>query len=149
MLAFTSFGIAQPKGNHRAFFRPGMKAPLITDSNRSAKSWAQLVAQDASRALAETQGATLELGPVKLTAIFFLPRPKKLQKAKHALADHTKKPDLDKLLRSILDALTGVLWLDDSQVVELSASKRYAELARPPHVSVWVEPLVAYALKEE
>lgn len=36
------------------------------------------------------------------------------------------KPDVDKLERAVLDALTGVLWADDSQVVMLSADKVYA-----------------------
>ena len=36
------------------------------------------------------------------------------------------KPDLDKLVRAVLDGLTGAAFKDDSQVVELMASKRYA-----------------------
>lgn len=36
------------------------------------------------------------------------------------------RPDLDKLGRSTLDALTGVVWHDDSQIVGLSMDKRYA-----------------------
>jgi Holliday junction resolvase len=34
-------------------------------------------------------------------------------------------PDLDKLVRAILDALTGVVWRDDSQVCQIYASKEY------------------------
>jgi len=37
----------------------------------------------------------------------------------------TKYPDLDKLIRAVLDALTGVGYIDDSQVVNVTASKRY------------------------
>ena len=36
-------------------------------------------------------------------------------------------PDLDKLVRGVLDALTGRVWVDDSQVVEIRASKVYAD----------------------
>jgi Holliday junction resolvase RusA-like endonuclease len=36
-------------------------------------------------------------------------------------------PDLDKLIRAILDALTGVVWRDDGQVVDIVASKVYAD----------------------
>lgn len=39
----------------------------------------------------------------------------------------TTIPDLDKLARAVLDALAGVVYLDDKQVVELGASKRYGE----------------------
>lgn len=47
----------------------------------------------------------------------------------------TKNPDLDKLTRAVLDALTGIVYRDDAQVVELLASKRYG---RSPGVRVFV-----------
>ena len=53
MLTFTVYGVAQPKGSMRAFVPAGMKHPIITDSNRNAKAWAQLVAEGASRALGQ------------------------------------------------------------------------------------------------
>ena len=41
----------------------------------------------------------------------------------------TVPPDLDKQIRSILDALTGVAYVDDSQVTHIIASKSYAPRA--------------------
>ena len=38
-----------------------------------------------------------------------------------------QRPDLDKLIRSTLDGLTGAVFVDDSQVVAVHASKRRAE----------------------
>lgn len=38
---------------------------------------------------------------------------------------HVTKPDLDKLQRAIKDALSGVVWADDSQVVSMDGSKAY------------------------
>ena len=35
--------------------------------------------------------------------------------------------DTDKLIRSVCDALTGIAWYDDSQVVDIAATKRFAE----------------------
>lgn len=43
------------------------------------------------------------------------------------------KPDLDKLIRAVLDGLTGVAYEDDCQVVAISASKSYG-----PHEGVWI-----------
>jgi Holliday junction resolvase RusA-like endonuclease len=36
-----------------------------------------------------------------------------------------KPPDIDKLTRSILDSLTQVVWIDDGQVIALTARKQY------------------------
>ena len=72
---------------------------------------------------------------VKVRVVFALPRPKSLAKKVSA---HIKRPDIDKLARAALDALSGVIWRDDSQVVELVASKSYAEPEEPPYVDISV-----------
>ena len=137
MLTFTVFGVAQPKGSMRAFVPAGMKHPIITDSNRNAKAWAQLVAEGASRALGQQRDPRILITPIRVTAMFYLPRPKKYQRRLHVA--HTTAPDLDKLVRSILDSLTEVVYLDDAQVVEVLAVKRYADVAAAPHVTICVE----------
>jgi len=40
---------------------------------------------------------------------------------------NTTKPDLDNLVKSILDAMNGIVWVDDAQVFSLSARKIYSE----------------------
>jgi len=49
---------------------------------------------------------------------------------------HTKKPDLDNLVKFAKDCLNGVTWGDDSQVVLLHATKEYGE---HPHtvIDIW------------
>jgi len=61
-------------------------------------------------------------GAICLEAEFILARPKTLPKK---VVDHTKKPDLDNLLKAVKDAMTGIVWRDDSQVVSLIARKDY------------------------
>lgn len=39
----------------------------------------------------------------------------------------TTRPDIDKLSRACLDAMTGIVYLDDAQVVHLEATKLYGE----------------------
>ena len=51
------------------------------------------------------------------------------------------KPDCDNLAKAVLDALNGVLWQDDSQVVELSVSKWYAAGDESPRTTIDVEEL--------
>ena len=41
------------------------------------------------------------------------------------------KPDIDNLIKAILDAGNGVLWHDDNQVVSVNAAKRYSENTPP------------------
>ena len=45
-----------------------------------------------------------------------------------------KKPDIDNVIKSILDGLNGVAYSDDSQVVDISCSKCYTELS--PRVEI-------------
>jgi len=142
-ITFRVYGIAQPKGNLKAYTPRGMKFPIVTDSNRSVKSWSQLVAETASRTLNEAalrQGAGIARGfmiaAVRVRVAFALPRPKSI---KARTIPHLTAPDIDKLSRSVLDALSGVLYRDDSQVVELHATKYYAPHLANPYCDVSVE----------
>jgi Holliday junction resolvase RusA-like endonuclease len=76
---------------------------------------------------------------VRLSVAFYLPRPKKYSK-RGAFVPHCVAPDLDKLGRAVLDALTSVLYADDRQVTELIAGKYYAEVDAPARVFVRIEP---------
>jgi Holliday junction resolvase RusA-like endonuclease len=138
MIAFRVNGIAQQAGSKRAFVPKGWTRPILTDSNRNLKSWQQLVAECAHHALMQRAAAErgLLLGAVRLSVAFFLPRPKSLPRREVA---HTKSPDLDKFVRAIQDALTGVIFRDDAQVVELIAMKRYAAAAETAHADVRIE----------
>jgi len=79
-------------------------------------------------------------GPVHLELSIFLPRPKaKLWKRKPMPAEpHCKRPDLDNLLKAVLDALRGLVWRDDAQVAELVANKQIAAGDRQPGVSITI-----------
>lgn len=139
-LAFTVYGVAQPKGNMSAYTPRGMKFPIVTDSNKSVKSWSQLVAHAASSAISALPASARSVndGPVRLTVAFFLPRPSKFKRG--APAACITRPDWDKLARAIGDALEGVAYLDDKQIVEALIGKFYANVDDVPHANVRVEP---------
>lgn len=61
-------------------------------------------------------------GGITVNLLFNLPRPKSLKKS---VINHVKKPDIDNLVKSVLDAAKGIVWRDDSQIVILHAMKRY------------------------
>lgn len=79
-------------------------------------------------------------GPLKVTARFFLARPKKLKKGSNG--QPITRPDTDNYLKSILDGLNGVVWSDDSQVVHIDAQKLYAMDNAGPRISILVEKAV-------
>lgn len=57
---------------------------------------------------------------------FFYDIPKSWNKKKKAAAKwHTNKPDIDNLIKTVLDALNGIAFKDDSQVVHIVARKQY------------------------
>lgn len=74
-------------------------------------------------------------GPIKLHIIFYLPRPQshyRTGKNSEVLKEnaplwHEKRPDGLKLRRSVEDALTGIAWIDDSQIAVGTEEKRYGE----------------------
>ncbi len=50
----------------------------------------------------------------------------------------TKKPDIDNIVKAVLDALNGLAYKDDTQVVQVTANKVYGERA---HVGVSIKKL--------
>jgi Holliday junction resolvase RusA-like endonuclease len=65
---------------------------------------------------------------------FALQRPKSLPKK---VTYHTKRPDLDNLAKAIKDAMTGIVYRDDSQIVSMTVSKHYGK----PKTSIVIVPL--------
>lgn len=71
-------------------------------------------------------------GSVHLVIVFHMPIPKSLPK-KDWEGWHRKKPDIDNLVKLVLDSMNGICFLDDSQVCLLIAMKGYNE---NPHTEV-------------
>lgn len=136
-LTFTVVGIPQAQGSARAFMPKGGRFPVVTSSNPKLRGWRHLVADAAGRAVADAGVAVMD-GPVRVVAEFYLPRPKSLGKKP---APHVKSPDLDKLQRSVGDAMSGVVFRDDSQIVGWKVSKFYAAVGEAPHAVIVVTPL--------
>ena len=71
--------------------------------------------------------------PVRVELLFYFNKPKTVKREHMSV-----KPDIDKLTRSVLDALTLIAWKDDSQVVKLEVAKLYAHDGPEPGVRVRV-----------
>jgi len=69
---------------------------------------------------------------------------RRIQAIRKSSPPHTRKPDLDKLLRAVGDALTRVVYLDDAQIISYGESrKRYAAIGETPGVSIRIEEIAA------
>ncbi len=108
-------GIPKPQGSMRAFVVKGR--PIITSATKGLKAWRDLVSWAAQAAAPEE----LIEGPIHIDLEFRLPKPKAEPKRKRTWP--ARRPDLDKLIRAILDSLTGVVFRDDSQVIGIYAAK--------------------------
>ena len=74
-------------------------------------------------------------GPVNMWITFYMKRPKSHYRTgkfsnmlkKDAPLYHTSKPDIDNMIKFIMDCCTGILYKDDSQVHSINASKVYCD----------------------
>lgn len=133
MTQFWVAGLPVPQGSSRAFVVAG-RARITSTSGHKLQDWRQAIASEARFAF-----QALQEGPVRVQAVFYVPRP--TSRAKRDLWPD-RKPDVDKLARAALDALTGVAFKDDAQVVQLEASKHYAVGDKQPGVLIDVAPLL-------
>jgi len=115
LITFTIFGTPIPKARPRAT-KIGNRAVMYTPTQtKQFENYVKLVA---------SQHAPKELltSPLSVNLAFFLQRPKSLPKK---IIHHTKKPDIDNLAKSVLDALEGVIYVNDAQVTSLLITKYY------------------------
>lgn len=69
-------------------------------------------------------------GELKVTLSFYFEPPKSWSNRKRLLAIgqyKRTKPDIDNLIKTVLDAANDHLWKDDNQIVEIHSFKQYAE----------------------
>lgn len=71
-------------------------------------------------------------GPLSVIFLFSMPIPASASKKRRAAMvageiAHTKTPDASNMVKFVEDCLNGILWADDSQIVEISAVKFYGE----------------------
>ncbi|HEV8574746.1 MAG TPA: RusA family crossover junction endodeoxyribonuclease [Dehalococcoidia bacterium] len=119
-LSVRVYGVPIPQGRPRArvlrLATGGVRASVYERAED--KDWKQTVL---AQALEHRPLAPVE-GPLAMTLSFLLPRPKSLPKReRHPI----KKPDADNLCKAIKDALRGVMYRDDSQIVDLHVTKAY------------------------
>ena len=116
----------------------------LVESAKGLPDWRRAIADAAWTYRLQQEPYT---GPLWVETHFYLPRPQSHYRGNDRTRDlkanapkyPSRKPDIDKLARAVLDAITDAgLWHDDAQVSWLRAAKDYAD-DRIPGVRVLIE----------
>lgn len=110
MIDFRVIGQPIPQGSMKV-----IRGNIIHSQGSALAAWRSSIALAARK-----QNAFPTREAVTMTMDFTVAKPRTVKR------DYpTVPPDLDKLVRAVLDALTAICYVDDSQVVELYAKKTY------------------------
>jgi Holliday junction resolvase RusA-like endonuclease len=142
VITFTVYGKPAPAGSKRGFYNAKLKRVLITDANKGSRPWKNIVS---AAGAAHYSGPLLDC-PLAVTMVFYQPRPggqfgtgRNAGRLKSSAPQFpTSKPDVLKLARGVEDALTGIVWRDDSRIVQETLAKRYGE---PERVEITITPI--------
>lgn len=136
---FTVYGTPRPAGSKRAVpvgKKGGPKRWVVTDDNKKSAPWKDQVSQVAGEAM-EATGVGLLDGPLAVVFRFVVNRPKghlnsrgELNAAGRRRPYPTVKPDALKLARGVEDAMSGVVYRDDAQIVRELLEKDYGSPER-------------------
>ena len=130
MIVIEVRGLPAPQGSKRH-----VGNGIMVESSKAVGPWREAVRAETQRARQVTAAAPMG-GAVYVEVIFALPRPRGHWRTGRnagilrgsAPAYPSGRPDLDKLLRAVLDGLTmGGAWKDDAQVALVNASKVYGD----------------------
>lgn len=131
MCSFEVRGRAQSAGSKRAFYNAKLKRAMIVDANPESRPWKAIVSDAALQAMSTAPPLN---GPVQASFTFIETRPQSHFNSKRELNAQgrrtpypAKKPDALKLARGVEDALTGIVYVDDSQIVVEHLYKRYGD----------------------
>ena len=114
--------------------------PRVTMVGGRARAYTPKKSADYERQIAREWAHERQSDAVLLDIVFGMPIPQSWSKkqqdaAASGLIFPAKKPDIDNLIKAVMDALNGVAYDDDNQVIELSAKKVYAP---KPYVAIWL-----------
>jgi Holliday junction resolvase RusA-like endonuclease len=120
---------------------PSEPVPLMRARCGRSRVWdAQKQIKFATACVIKIQHADkpITLNPLHVDLTFFMPLPKK--RYKHLIGQyHTPRPDLDNLVKFVLDVCNNIIYHDDAQIVSFTAKKVYDIDARTEFVITELE----------
>ncbi len=153
MISFFIPGDPASKGSKRGFVRGG-KAIMVEMSGEKLKSWNRSVYESACAEMQRVPTfkglpATFIDTALDVSLTFAIRRPSghygsKGLKATAPRYPLSKRLDVDKLARSTLDAMTGIVFDDDGHIDRLVVVKLYAEREQPTGCLVRIQPVLGF-----
>lgn len=114
MIEFSVTGMPAPQGSKKFVGKTREGRAILAESSKKVRPW-RMDVKAAAEVVRQAHG--LLVGPIKVSMVFTLPKPKSAPKTRKTWPD--RMPDLSKLIRSTEDAMTDAgLWEDDARVVE-------------------------------
>lgn len=128
-IRFTVPGEPTGKGRPRVFKANGVSRAVTPQKTLSYENLVKWI-------VSESMQVEQLTGEVEAEIKAYYAIPKSMTKKNRQLIEEgklhpTKKPDLDNVAKIILDALNGIAYKDDSQVVRLHVEKEYADDNKP------------------
>jgi Holliday junction resolvase RusA-like endonuclease len=121
ILELTVPGDPKPQGSKKGFMSKQGKYSIVEVGGRPLKIWREMITIYAITAMRKIGWEQQTQGPIGVELVFGMKKP-----ARPKYDTPAVRPDIDKLARAVLDALTDAeVYADDSQVISLTCTKTY------------------------
>ena len=128
-IMFTIYGEPVPKGRPRFSTRGKFPVAYTPEKTKNYESDVGMMAKAAMGASEPLEGALEAF----IYVTFPVPASYSKKRTEACLSDsekHIKKPDLDNVVKAVLDGMSDIVFLSDSQITSIHATKVYGEVAK-------------------
>lgn len=133
-MEFTAAGTPRAQGSKTMGTTKDGRSFMRESNDRLLRPWRKTVRAAAKAAMNDTPPRT---GPVDLVVTFYFDRPKSHPPLTTTWPITAQFGDVDKLLRAVNDAMTGVVFEDDRQARQITVRKLWSDRDHPEGVHVW------------
>ena len=128
-IMFTIYGIPIAKGRPRFSTRGKFPVAYTPEKTKNYESEVGMMAKSAMGSSEPLEGALEAF----IYVTFPVPASYSKKRTEACLSDsekHTKKPDLDNVVKSVIDGMDKIVFENDSQITSIHATKVYGEVAK-------------------
>ena len=133
--SFIVPGEVRGQGRPRTTIRGGYASIYDSPEDKANKHNIQLYASEAMRAAVDDSLIDSPLKGISIAIDCYVRVPESMSKKKKEMAYRgeilpLRKPDLDNVMKAVLDACNGVVWRDDKEVTKAQICRYYSDMPR-------------------